>query len=420
MKRDRRYVTAAEAAGALGIKMATLYAYTSRGMLHSESVPGQPRVRRYLREDIERLAERKLVRRDPERLGTKTLVRGIPILESAITLIEGGQLYYRGRDAIKLAEEATVEEVAALLWTGDRSFAGDLFSGVRIEPWLIKLVERSAAENAIVRCQIVLPRAAERDAAAYDLKPGSVSFRGALILNLLASAIAGRRPSIAEIEDTLQRAWAPRRPGAAGAIRSALILCADHELNVSAFTARCVASAASTPYDVVAAGLAALKGRRHGGYTERVEALLNEMGTPRAADTTVASRLRRGEEIPGFGHPLYQDGDPRARLLLSIAESHGQRSTIRAVTALVDSVYAATGEHPTLDIGLVALTRALQLPEGAALSLFALGRTIGWIAHAIEQYASDQLIRPRAQYVGPRPGPVPEWAGSTFRPVFRA
>src|SRR5262249_33791816 len=109
MKRDRRYVTAAEAAAVLGIKMATLYAYTSRGMLHSGSVPGRARVRRCLREDVDRLAERKQLRRNPEELGTRTLVRGIPILESAITLIEGGRLYYRGRDAIKLAEEATVE-----------------------------------------------------------------------------------------------------------------------------------------------------------------------------------------------------------------------------------------------------------------------------------------------------------------------
>src|SRR5262245_51738239 len=282
MKRDMRYLTAAEAAGVLGIKTATLYAYTSRGMLHSESVPGQPRVRRYLKEDVERLAERKQLRREPEKLGTRALVRGIPILESAITLIEGGRLYYRGRDAMKLAEEASVEEVAALLWTGDCDRAGELFSETRIEPRLMKLIERSVGEHPIVRCQLILPRAAERDAAAYDLKPVSVSFRGAVILNLLACAIAGVRPS-AKIEETLQKAWAPGRPWAAEAIRSALILCADHELNVSAFTARCVASAASTPYDVVAGGLAALKGRRHGGYTERVEALLTEMGTPRAA-----------------------------------------------------------------------------------------------------------------------------------------
>jgi citrate synthase len=395
-------MTAAEAAGTLGVKMATLYAYTSRGMLHSESVPGLPRVRRYLKEDVERLSERKQLRRDPEKLGTRALVRGIPILESAITLIEGGRLYYRGRDAIELAEDASLEEVAALLWTGDRSRGADLFSRTRVETRLIKLIERSAGENPIVRCQLILPRAAELDAAAYDLKPGSVSERGVLILKLLACAIAAGRP-LEKIEVTLQKAWAPWRPGAADALRSALILCADHELNVSAFTARCVASAASTPYDVVAAGLAALKGRRHGGYTERVEALLNEMGTPRAADATVASRLRRGEEIPGFGHPLYPDGDPRARMLLSMAESVGHRGTTRAARALAESVYRATGEHPSLDFGLVALALAFQLPEGSALSIFALGRTIGWIAHAIEQFASDQLIRPRAQYVGPRP-----------------
>ena len=402
MKRDKRYLTAAEAAGALGIKMASLYAYTSRGMLHSENVPGQPRVRRYLREDVERLAERKHLRRDPEKLGKNALVRGIPILESAITLIEGGRLYYRGQDAIKLAEQASVEEVAALLWTGHLGHARDLFSRTGVDPTLIRLIERSAQDHPIVRCQLILPRAAECDAAAYDLKLESVSSRGALILKLLACAIAAARPSD-KIEVTLQKGWVPSRPGAADLIRSALILCADHELNVSAFTARCVASAASTPYDVVTAGLAALKGRRHGGYTERVEALLNEMGTPRAADTTVASRLRRGEEIPGFGHPLYPGGDPRATMLLSMAESEGHRSSIRAARALADSVYLATGEHPTLDFGLVVLARALQLPQGAALSIFALGRTIGWIAHAMEQYASDQLIRPRAQYVGPQP-----------------
>jgi citrate synthase len=401
MKRDKRYVTSTEAASALNVKVATLYAYTSRGMLHSETVPGQPRVRRYLAEDVERLAERKQLRRNPEGLGTKTLVRGIPILESAITLIEGGRLYYRGRDAIELAGKASVEEVAALLWTGDSSQAGELFSGTGVEPGLTMLIERSREHEPIIRCQIILPLAAARDAASYDLKPGSVASRGAGILKLLASAVAGGKQS-SNIEVTLQRAWAPKRPGAADAIRSALILCADHELNVSAFTARCVASAASTPYDVVAAGLAALKGRRHGGYTERVEALLNEMGTSRAAETTVASRLRRGEEIPGFGQPLYPDGDPRAKMLLSIADGHGQRSAVKASRALSDSVYLATGELPTLDFGLVTLARALQLPHGAAMSIFALGRTIGWIAHAIEQYSSEQLIRPRARYVGPK------------------
>src|SRR5262245_60556473 len=155
MKRDNRYLTAAEAAARLSIKTATLYAYTSRGMLHSENVPGQPRIRRYLREDVERLVERKQLRRDPEKFGARALVRGIPILESAITLIEGGRLYYRGRDAMKLAGEASVEEVAALLWTGDRNGGAELFARTGIEPGLIKLIERAAGEDPIVRCQII-------------------------------------------------------------------------------------------------------------------------------------------------------------------------------------------------------------------------------------------------------------------------
>src|SRR5215469_6861169 len=200
MRRDKRYVTATEAASALNIKVATLYAYTSRGMLHSETVPGQPRVRRYFMEDVERLAERKQLRRNPEALGTRTLVRGIPILESAITLIEGGRLYYRGRDAIELADRASVEEVAALLWTGDCSQAGELFSRTTVEPRLINLIDRSQEQDPIVRCQIILPLAAARDAASYDLKPGSVALGGAGILKLLASAIAcGRQSSSIEV-----------------------------------------------------------------------------------------------------------------------------------------------------------------------------------------------------------------------------
>jgi citrate synthase len=402
MQQDERYMTAQEAARRLGIKTATLYAYTSRGMLHSESVPGMTRVRRYLREDVERLVDLKQLRRNPENAGARALIRGVPVLESAITLIEGGRLYYRGRDAIRLAADASVEETAALLWTGGTAGAAALFSGARIQPRLIRLIESMTQNHPIDRCQMILPRAAAGDPAAYDLKPASVSGCGALILKLLACTIAGCGPS-GSIEVILQRAWAPGRQRVADAIRSALILCADHELNVSAFTARCVASADSTPYDVVSAGLAALKGRRHGGYTERVEALLREMGAARAPGTTVASRLRRGEEIPGFGHPLYPEGDPRARMLLSLAESYGRTSAVKPLRALADAVYLATGEHPTLDFGLVALTRALQLLDGSAMSIFALGRTIGWIAHAIEQYGSNQLIRPRARYVGPRP-----------------
>ncbi|MCA9691220.1 MAG: citrate synthase, partial [Myxococcales bacterium] len=174
-----------------------------------------------------------------------------------------------------------------------------------------------------------------------------------------------------------------------------------HELNVSAFTARCVASARATPYMVVTAALAALQGHRHGGETLRTAAMLDEPGAP---TRVIAARLERGERIPGFGHPLYPEGDPRARALLSLARPGRPlaraRAFVKAARALLDS-------EPTLDLGLVALARSLELPQHAALSLFAVGRAVGWIAHALEQYAVEPMIRPRARYVGPPPIDAP-------------
>src|SRR5215831_7666709 len=123
-----QYLTAGEAAGALGVSLATLYAYTSRGQLHSEPVPGSPRERRYLRHEVERLLERKETRRDPAKAAARGLHWGSPVLESGLTLIEGGAVYYRGRDVLKLAERATLEEVAGLLWDAPPEERGRLFN----------------------------------------------------------------------------------------------------------------------------------------------------------------------------------------------------------------------------------------------------------------------------------------------------
>jgi citrate synthase len=183
-------------------------------------------------------------------------------------------------------------------------------------------------------------------------------------------------------------------------VEAALILAADHELNVSAFTARCVASAGASPYQVVIAGLAALQGGKHGGNCERVEALFAETGRPERAAAVVAGRLRRGEGIPGFGQPLCPAGDPRGKELLRLA---AELAPDPVAEALCEAARAVLQEHPTIDFGLVTLARALGLPDGTALGWFALGRTAGWIAHALEQYASGEMIRPRAHYTGPAP-----------------
>lgn len=405
-----RWMTAQEAAAELGITLATLYAYASRGLLHSEPVPGELRARRYPREDVLRLKERKELRKEPERAVPKALSwGGTPVLESAITLVEGGRLYYRGRDAVALARSASVEEVAALIWTGRPEEAAGLFAGQPPElPAAARTLLEATGLSPIERCQVALPLVGAEDLAAWDLRPRSVTTTGARLLRLLARIASGSGSGDA-IATTLQEGWAPGRSEAAGPISAALILAADHELNVSAFTARCVASAAASPYDVVTAGLAALKGSRHGGHTSRVESIFRETGTPERARQTLAERLRRGEIIPGFGQQLYPEGDPRGRALLELAAEIAPGSPAIALSeALADAGRELLRDHPTIDFGLVTLARALDLPTGTPLALFALGRTIGWLGHAIEEYALDRLIRPRAAYVGE----PPEAAGS--------
>jgi citrate synthase len=396
------HLTAAHAADLLGVTRATLYAYASRGQLRSEAVPGRPRERRYARDDVQRLLDRKAARRDPVAAAARGLHWGGPVLESGITLIHDGRLYYRGRDALALAETATLEDAAMVLWAAEDSDRTRLFaqSSALTDRQLARL--RACTTDPYTLMQAALPVAARVDLASYDLRPAAVRLTGARIVKLLASIVAPRDAQ-APLHRALQRTWAPGRTEVGDAIRAALVLCADHELNVSAFTARCAASAGASPYDVVSAAIATLRGYKHGGAGERVLAMLAASETPRHARAQVAARLRRGEQVPGFGHPLYPNGDPRAALLIRLAESTGHEAACRAMRNLRKAGTALLNDLPNLDFGLAAITRACGLPDQAPVLLFALGRTIGWIAHAIEEYASGHLIRPRARYTGPMP-----------------
>jgi citrate synthase len=405
----RYYLTARQAAAALGVAPATLYAYTSRGQLRSEPIPGRPRERRYYREDIERLRERKETRRDPAKAAARGLHWGGPVLESGITLIHQGKFYYRGQDATTLAATASLEQVAALLWAAEETEHGALLeqSSVLSLRQLARL--RTTAKDSLTMLQAALPIAAAVDFPSYDLRPAAVRLTGARIIRLLTNIVAPHH-SQAPVHLALQAEWARKRDAVGDVIRTALVLCADHELNVSAFTARCTASAGASPYDVVSAAMATLKGYKHGGAAERVLALLAETETPKSARGLIANRLRRGERLPGFGHPLYPAGDPRAGPLLRLAEASGNEVERQRIRGVCTAGSELLHDLPNLDFGLAAVTRAYGLPAQAPVLLFALGRTIGWIAHAIEEYASGQLIRPRARYTGP----VPQF-GVSFR-----
>ncbi len=401
---DGDYFSAKEAAAALGISLPTLYAYVSRGLIRSEAGTGKSRARRYWRADVDALLARKALRQNPAQAAEAALHYGSPVLASAVTLIEDGRFFYRGHDAVQLAQTAAFESVAALLWC-DSLAAEELFPP-ELPP---SLQQRMAEVQPILsalplfeRFQVLLPLLAGHDLGAYDLGETAVAQTGARLLHLLTWAVTGQPPQ-AGLAAALQQAWTPQNLAVRSLLNTALILCADHELNVSAFAARVVASAQTAPYGVVQAGLAALQGARHGGHTERVAALLREARIT-GVRVAVVARLRRGEAVPGFGHTLYPAGDPRGQLLLDlVAGEFGGGTAVPIIQELVQVVAEATGQLPTIDLGLAALALAAELPPGAPLALFALGRTAGWLGQAIEQYKEDQIIRPRARYVGKRP-----------------
>lgn len=396
-------LTAPEAAELLGISRETLYAYVSRGLVVSQPGPGPSRARRYPRAGVEALRTRRERARDRDLAAHGALSWGLPVLDSALTLIEDGRCYYRGRDAVVLARAETLERVAGLLWTGALETGDEIFAGADAD----EDADGPAAPGGPSVAGLARHLVAASDRALITLgAPDAVVWRGGarVVSGLFGAAGAAGDGGLAE---RLGRGWGA---DAVPAIESALIVCADHELNVSSFTARCVASADATLENVVLAALCALRGRRHGGLTDRVEALVRDAerdGPARAANRALAA----DGGLPGFGHPLYPHGDPRGVELLRLAEGVRPQGH-DAVAGLVEVAADQLDARPTLDFGLVALARALDLPEGSAFCLFALGRSIGWIAHALETRADGRLIRPRARYTGPAPLPAAEVGSS--------
>jgi len=388
-------LTARETADRLGVKLDTLYAYVSRGRLRSVTVPGT-RERRYRSEDVEALLGARFGTRSPPTSDTEGSMSPIG---SSICLIDSGRFYYRGQDAVRLSDRATLEDIAKLLWL-DETVSEPREAG---RPG--RTGDAASISGLIERCQIRLATLADEDLAALDLTRSQVIRTGWRILRELTDCIAPALPSPGPIHRRLARTW---RLGETGAdlIRRCLVLLADHELNASTFVARCVASTGATPYLVATAALSALSGDRHGGETARAEGLLRELLEGDDPMGVMAGRLGRGERLPGFGQPLYPEGDPRATAMMAaLAQSAPDVHALAERAA--EAGLRLSGRRRNVDFALAAVAIGLGLPRNAGLGLFVIGRTVGWIAHAIEQYESGILIRPRARYLGPRPAEAP-------------
>ena len=389
------YLSAREAAAELGVSTATLYAYVSRGLVRSEPTE-DARARRYRADDVRALKGRR---------APAAAQRGgdgdMPAIETAVSTITPESPVYRGVGAVGLAEQATLEQAATLLWNASRSdpfAAGNL---PVVSPAMRAVAAGAGGEAPLARAIAILAFAGDADPAAFSRTPEGRALVGARVMRLAAAGILGREPSPEPLHLQVAAAWAPAEPRAPDLIRRALVLLADHELNASTFAVRVAASTGGNLYDAAIAGLVALKGPRHGGAGPLAARMVAALA---AGDVTAGlrERIALGEPIPGFGHLIYREGDPRAEALLAaLAAAGADRRFVAEAPALVAE---ATGLRANIDFALAVLARTLRLPQGSEIALFAVARTAGWIAHAVEQLETGALLRPRARYVGPAPG----------------
>ena len=390
------YLTARDAATELSVSPATLYAYVSRGLIRSE--PGEtPRSRRYRADDVRSLKNR----RAPMVEGQGLKAADLPVMDSAVSTITEDGPIYRGVRATTLAETATFEQCATLLWD---SKSADPFAKTNlpvVSPAMRKIIEATRDAPPIDRAVAVLSQAAEADPRAYNAVAEGRAATGARILRLAVAVMAGTEPSAEPLHKQIARAWAPKHKHAEDLIRRALVLLADHELNASTFTVRCAASTGISLYDAVIAGLVALKGPRHGGVGPLASKLVDVLLAGDIA-AIVRERVALGERFPGFGHMVYRDSDPRATSLFGALIRSGIDK--RLAIEIPQAVMEATGAFANCDYALTVMRRTLEMPEGSETTLFAMARIAGWVAHAAEQLESKKLIRPRARYIGPAPG----------------
>jgi citrate synthase len=403
-------MTTKDAAKVLGVKRETLYAYASRGLLRVAASGKPPRGRVYNREDVDRLRARSQARAGHGPVAASALRWGEPVLETSIGSIGRDGPIYRGRPAVELARDgASFEDICSLLWGTPFRPEEDLDArrlGVPVSQ--LRAVLRPGAEpfDGMLVSAGVLAAAEQHAEPSLEV---ARSRAAALMRRLVAACglVHGADAVTASLEaPSTARALLAALGGRASAatvsaMTEALVLAADHELNPSTFAARVAASAGASLPACTMAALATLSGPLHGAATARVEAFVAEVARPERGAAAVGERLARGESVPGFGHPVYPDGDPRGARLLELAQRVGGKTRgVRILVSVVNAMELVARERPTLDVGLVALSAALGLPRGAPLAIFACGRVAGWIAHALEQRAAGFILRPRARYVG--------------------
>ncbi|MET3133578.1 citrate synthase [Oxalobacteraceae bacterium GrIS 1.11] len=392
-------LSASEAARILGVSVATLYSYVSRGLLTPTSTQAS-RSKRYPHEAVLRLAARKADAKRGGHMATAAMNWGVPVLETRISRIADGRLYYRADDALALADAATLEMTACILWDDARhDYFAEAFSS--LPEGLLERARALAQGMAPLERAVALMPVLAQALPAQTAHACGMLQSGPALMRLLAAVLLEVEPSALPLHQQVALAWGADA-NQCELIRAAMVLLADHELNASTFTVRCVASTGAGLAATLSAGLAALSGPRHGGGSSAAKVMLvAALAAPSAMEYVAACHAAQDDSLEGYGHPLYPAGDPRAAYLLErLARLSAGVPKVAAILAICTEAGGRQGMLPNADLALAALELACGWPDSAGLILFALARSAGWIAHAAEQAGTGAMIRPRARYVG--------------------
>ncbi|WP_041819177.1 citrate synthase [Streptomyces davaonensis] len=406
-----RRLTTKEAAELLGVKPETVYAYVSRGQLSSRRVPSG-RGSTFDAKEVEALARRN--RRESggtSGSGSELSVR------TRITFIDKDRYYFRGVDAAELAVRHSYEEVAEWLWTGQLR-PGISFSA----PEATVAAARRAVEalpqhtGPTDRLRVAAIAAATADPLRFDLSEDAVLGTARALIPTLVAALPTVRRGHRDTGPLAHRLWArlsglPSDEASLRTLDTALALLVDHDLAASTLAVRVAASARAHAYAAVSAGLGVLEGPLHGAASGLAHRMLLDVLDRGDAAPVIAEELRAGRRIPGLGHRLYPGEDPRARVLFGLLEEIPRAEpALAAARDIVATTARHTPLHANVDLALAVFTVAGGMPATAGETVFAVARTAGWIAHALEEYGERPLrMRPSGHYVGPRPPqPLPE------------
>ncbi|MFC3884863.1 citrate synthase [Bacillus songklensis] len=358
-------------------------------------------------------------------LKTKGL-EGVVATTSSVSSIIDDVLTYRGFNVDDLANYSDFEEVIYLLWfkrlpTSQQlaEFRNELIESASLNRELTAMIEKLPIENAhpmsvLMTCVSSL--------AMYDAEADEISqeanYRKAIRLQAQLSSIVAAYARIREGKEPLMpksdlsfaanflymlNGEIPDKTSER-AFNKALVLHADHELNASTFTARVCVATLSDMYSGITAALGALKGPLHGGANERVMKMLNEINDIDYVEPYLQRSFKNKEKIMGFGHRVYKDGDPRAKHLREmsrqLAEVTGEDKWYNMSLTMEQIVRKEKGLLPNVDFYSASVYHSLGIQHDLFTPIFAISRVSGWVAHILEQYENNRLIRPRADYVG--------------------